>query len=91
MALTVCMVIPMISATAFAGVEVSPLVVESLGVILHSDQGVQFTSKAFTEYCGSEKVLQSMSKAGFALIRQTVIARHLRCCKRFDISKSNNI
>jgi transposase InsO family protein len=34
-------------------------------VILHSDQGSQFTSKAFIEYCESVKVTQSMSKAGY--------------------------
>ena len=32
--------------------------------ILHRDQGSQFTSKAFTEYCKSVGVTQSMSKAG---------------------------
>lgn len=35
------------------------------GVLLHSDQGVQFTSKAFIEYCESVNVIQSMSKAGY--------------------------
>jgi len=34
------------------------------GLILHSDQGVQYTSKAFTEFCESVNVTQSMSKAG---------------------------
>ena len=34
-------------------------------VILHSDQGSQYTSKAFTEYCESVHVTQSMSKAGY--------------------------
>lgn len=34
------------------------------GLILHSDQGVQFTSWAFTEYCKQQGIVQSMSKAG---------------------------
>ena len=34
-------------------------------LILHSDQGVQFTSKAFTEFCKENNVTQSMSKAGY--------------------------
>ena len=34
------------------------------GLILHSDQGSQYTSKAFTEFCESVNVTQSMSKAG---------------------------
>lgn len=34
-------------------------------LILHSDQGSQYTSKAFTEFCGSVHVTQSMSKAGY--------------------------
>ena len=34
-------------------------------LILHSDQGSQYTSRAFTEYCVSAHVLQSMSKAGY--------------------------
>ena len=35
------------------------------GLILHSDQGSQYTSKAFVEYCESVHVTQSMSKAGY--------------------------
>jgi transposase InsO family protein len=34
------------------------------GLILHSDQGSQYTSKEFIEYCESVGVIQSMSKAG---------------------------
>ena len=34
-------------------------------LILHSDQGSQFTSKAFVEFCESVQVTQSMSKAGY--------------------------
>ena len=34
-------------------------------LILHSDQGSQFTSKAFIEFCESVHVTQSMSKAGY--------------------------
>lgn len=35
------------------------------GLILHSDQGTQYTSKAFIEFCESVHVVQSMSKAGY--------------------------
>ena len=35
------------------------------GLILHSDQGSQYTSKAFIEFCESVRVTQSMSKAGY--------------------------
>lgn len=35
------------------------------GLVLHSDQGSQYTSKAFLEYCESVHVAQSMSKAGY--------------------------
>lgn len=34
------------------------------GLLLHSDQGSQFTSKDFTSFCESNKIQQSMSKAG---------------------------
>ena len=34
------------------------------GVILHSDQGSPYTSKAFTQYCKRKQVVQSMSRAG---------------------------
>ena len=34
-------------------------------LILHSDQGSQFTSREFVEYCERIKVTQSMSKAGY--------------------------
>lgn len=33
-------------------------------LILHSDQGSQFTLKDFTEYCEKEYIRQSMSKSG---------------------------
>ena len=33
-------------------------------MILHSDQGSQFTSKEFTEFCITHGVVQSMSKSG---------------------------
>lgn len=36
----------------------------SKGLILHSDQGSQFCSKEFTEYCSTLKINQSMSRAG---------------------------
>ncbi len=35
------------------------------GLILYSDQGSQYTSKAFVEFCESAHVTQSMSKAGY--------------------------
>lgn len=35
------------------------------GLILHSDQGSQYTSKAFVEFCEFVHVSQSMSKAGY--------------------------
>ena len=33
--------------------------------MLHSDQGSQYTSKEFTEYCTKLGITQSMSKAGY--------------------------
>ena len=42
--------------------ESQPQIKEEL--ILHSDQGSQYTSKAFVEFCESVHVSQSMSKAG---------------------------
>lgn len=36
----------------------------SEGLILHSDQGSQFTSRDFTDYCTKQQITQSMSKAG---------------------------
>lgn len=35
------------------------------GLILHTDQGSQYTSKALIEFCESVHVTQSMSKAGY--------------------------
>lgn len=34
------------------------------GLILHSDQGCQFTSWTFVDFCKSQGIVQSMSKAG---------------------------
>lgn len=34
-------------------------------LILHSDQGSQYTSKMFVEFCSSAHITQSMSKAGY--------------------------
>ena len=33
--------------------------------MLHSDQGSQYTSKEFTEFCEKLGITQSMSKAGY--------------------------
>ena len=35
------------------------------GLILHSDQGVQFTSWEFIDFCKNKGIIQSMSKAGY--------------------------
>ena len=37
---------------------------KSRNIILHSDQGSQFTSKKFIEFCENNKIIQSMSRAG---------------------------
>ena len=34
-------------------------------LILHSDQGSQYTSKEFTDFCTKAGITQSMSKAGY--------------------------
>ena len=34
-------------------------------LVLHSDQGSQYTSKAFVEFCEASGITQSMSKAGY--------------------------
>ena len=34
------------------------------GIILHSDQGSQYTSKEFTDFCTTHNITQSMSRAG---------------------------
>ena len=34
-------------------------------LILHSDQGSQYTSREFTEFCIEKGITQSMSKAGY--------------------------
>ena len=34
-------------------------------LILHSDQGSQYTSREFTEFCIEKEITQSMSKAGY--------------------------
>ena len=34
-------------------------------IILHSDQGTQYTSKAFVEFCESVNITQSMSRSGY--------------------------
>lgn len=37
----------------------------SKDIILHSDQGSQYTSKTFTEFCEKKEITQSKSKAGY--------------------------
>lgn len=37
---------------------------DPLKILLHSDQGSQFTSKEFTEFCRNAGITQSMSRAG---------------------------
>jgi len=60
------------------------------GLILHSDQGSQYTSKAFTEFCESVHITQSMSKAGcpydnapmeryFNTLKNELIYQHYFC------------
>lgn len=60
------------------------------GLILHSDQGSQYTSKAFTEFCESANITQSMSKAGcpydnapmeryFNTLKNELIYQHYFC------------
>ena len=39
--------------------------IDTSQLILHSDQGSQYTSKEFTEFCESVGITQSMSKAGY--------------------------
>ena len=36
----------------------------SKGLIVHSDQGSQFTSSLFVDFCSKHSIIQSMSKAG---------------------------
>ena len=38
---------------------------DASGLILHSDQGSQYTSKEFVEFCEKRGITQSMSKAGY--------------------------
>lgn len=35
------------------------------GIILHSDQGTQYTSRAFVEFCESVNIAQSLSRSGY--------------------------
>lgn len=35
------------------------------GLVLHSDQGSQYTSKEFTDFCAALNITQSMSKAEY--------------------------
>lgn len=37
-------------------------------LLVHSDQGSQYTSKEFTEFCEELGITQSMSKAGYPLL-----------------------
>lgn len=38
------------------------------GLILQSDQGCQFTSWTFVDFCKSQGIIQSMSKVGALMI-----------------------
>ena len=49
--------------TLEAAISQHPWVLKN-GVILHSDQGSQYTSKEFTDYCSAHNITQSMSRAG---------------------------
>jgi transposase InsO family protein len=49
--------------TVKKALSLQPAIKEQL--ILHSDQGSQFTSKEFIEFCESIHITQSMSKAGY--------------------------
>ncbi len=51
------------------------------GLILHSDQGSQYTSRAFTEFCEKNHITQSMSKsqdAPMIIRRWKAFTGHLR-------------
>lgn len=50
------------------------------GLILHSDQGVQFTSAIFIKYCEEQKIQQSMSRAGTPL-DNAIIERYFNTLK----------
>ncbi len=50
-------------------------------LILHSDQGSQYTSKAFVEFCESVHVTQSMSKAGYPYYRKKLLFFSHKCYK----------
>lgn len=62
------------------------------GVVLHSDQGSQYTSKEFTDYCSAHNVTQSMSRAGcpydnapmeryFNTLKSELIYQHSYSCE----------
>ena len=62
------------------------------GVILHSDQGSQYTSKEFTDYCSDHNITQSMSRAGcpydnapmeryFNTLKSELIYQHSYTCE----------
>ena len=46
------------------------------GMMLHSDRGSQFTSKAFVEYCKQCGVIQSMSKPDFNTLKTELLYIH---------------
>ena len=45
------------------------------GIILHSDQGVLFTSWEFVMFCRDHNVIQSMSKSGCPYDNAPMVAR----------------
>lgn len=64
------------------------------GVRFHSDRGTQYTANKFTELCGRNKIVQSMSRSGschdnavaesfFATLKKELIYRHALTTKAF--------
>jgi transposase InsO family protein len=53
-------------------------------IILHSDQGSQYTSRAFTEFCEEKGIRQSMSKAGCPYDNSPMIFFSVNVTKMLD-------
>ena len=67
-------------------------------LLLHSDQGSQYTSKEFTKFCGKLGIEQSMSKAGypydnapmeryFNTLKNDLIYQHYYCTIMAQLSR----